>query len=247
MKAVNLLPASERPRVAAQAPANASVAVLAVLALLLVGVAGWVFTKNQVNDRRTAIATAKQEKAEADKQAQGLQAFGDFSQIKETRVQAVTDLATKRFDWERFMRELALVLPDKVWVSDVTAGGDAASGEAAAGAAPPSGATADPTAAASGTSSVAIKGCAPSQKAVAATIVRLRTLYAAEEVDLKDSTSADEGSSGSTGAPSSDGGSSSTGGCGRFFEFNAAVKFVQPTSSGKGKSVRAPSRLGGGA
>ncbi len=58
MRPVNLLPATDRPRVAAQAPPNASIAVLVVLGLLLVGVAGWVFTKNQVNDKRSAIAAA---------------------------------------------------------------------------------------------------------------------------------------------------------------------------------------------
>ena len=234
MKPVNLLPAAERPRVAAKAPENASVAVLAVLALLLVGVAAWVFTTNQVNDKRSAIATAEQEKAEADRASQGLKAFGDFSQIKQTRVQAVTDLATKRFDWERFMRELALVLPDKVWVSDVTAGEAAGGGEAATP-------TPDQQTAAggSGTSTVAIKGCAPSQKSVAATIVRLRTLYGAQEVELKDSSKAEAGAASSSGGEGE--------GCGRFFGFTAEVTFAQSDASGKSKAVRAPSRLGGGA
>jgi Tfp pilus assembly protein PilN len=237
MRPVNLLPASERPRVAAQAPPNASIAVLAVLGLLLIAVAGWVFTKNQVNDKRTAIATAEQEKAQADQAAQGLKAFGDFSQIKQTRVQAVTNLATKRFDWERLMRELALVLPDKVWVSDVT-GGDAPGEGAAAPAPAPDQATA---AAGAGSQTVTIKACAPNQKGVAATIVRLRTLYGAQEVDLKDSAKADAG--GTTSSSSGSGGE----GCGRFYGFTAAVTFAPPSKSGTGKSVRAPSRLGGGA
>lgn len=236
MRAVNLLPDAERPRAVVQAPPNASIAVLAVLGALLIGVAGWVFTKNQVNDRQSAIATANQEKAAADQQAQGLKAFGDFSQIKQTRVQSVTDLATKRFDWERFMRELALVLPDKVWVSDVSAGGSA---DAAASTATP-----DPAAtAASAGRSVAIKGCAPSQKSVAATMVRLRTLYAAQEVDLKDSAKGDPNSSNAA----ADTGGSGGEGCGGNYEFNATVSFSEPVAPNTGKSVRAPSRLGGGA
>ena len=237
MRSVNLLPASERPRVAAQAPPNASIAVLAVLGLLLLAVAGFVFTKNQVNDKRTAIATAEQEKAEADRASQGLKAFGDFTQIKQTRVQAVTDLATKRFDWERMMRELALVLPDKVWVTNLSAGG-AAAGEAAATPA----AGEQTTTAGSGASSVTIKGCAPSQKSVAATIVRLRSLYSAQEVELKDSAKA-----AASGSASSSTGGGSSDGCGRFYQFNSVVNFAEPKAPSKETPVRAPSRLGGGA
>ena len=105
-------------------------------------------------------------------------------------MQAVTDLATKRFDWERLMRELALVLPDKVWVSDVTGGDAPGRGRLRHPRPRPNQATA---AAGAGSQTVTIKACAPSQKAVAATIVRLRTLYGAQEVDLKDSAKADAG------------------------------------------------------
>lgn len=240
MKPVNLLPPSERPRAAAKAPANASVAVVAVLGVLVVAVAGWVFTKNQVNGKRSDIAAANQEKAEADQRAQGLQAFGDFSQIKQNRVRAITDLAGERFDWERFMRELALVLPDKVWVSKVAAGGDANAAAAPAD---------DPAAAANaaaGARSIEMAGCAPSQKAVAATIVRLRGLYGAEEVDLKDSARADDETGAST-AQSDGAGGAADADCGRYYRFNASIAFKAPGGSNKGKAVRAPSRLGGGA
>lgn len=247
MKPVNLLPTTERPRAVAQAPRNASVMVIAVLGVLLLAVAGWVFTKNQVNDRQSAIATANQEKTEADQRAQGLKAFGDFTQIKQTRVRSITDLATKRFDWERFMRELALVLPDKVWVSDVNSGATSGSPPSSSGSStPPTGSSTAPAVpTSSSTPAITIKGCAPSQKAVAATMVRLRTLYGAEEVDLKDSARADAAGAGT--AAASDGAGGSPDGCGRYYEFNAGVTFSAPTSSGKEKPVRAPSRLGGGA
>ena len=40
--------------------------------------------------------------------------------VREQRVATVTSLADSRFDWERVMRELALVLPDDVWLTNLT-------------------------------------------------------------------------------------------------------------------------------
>lgn len=241
MKPVNLLPATERPRAVAKAPANASIAVLAVLGLLVLAVGGWVFTKNQVNGKRSDIATANQEKAAADQKAQGLQSFGDFSQIKQTRVQSITDLASKRFDWERLMRELALVLPEKVWVSNVAAGGDSDAAQTAGAAGT------EATTATTAARTIGMTGCAPSQKGVAETIVRLRGLYGAEEVDLKDSARADaEGGAASSGASDS-GSAGGEASCGRYYQFNVSIGFKDQGVAQKGKPVRTPSRLGGGA
>lgn len=247
MKAINLLPPSERPRAVVAAPANASKIVLAVLGVLLIAVAAFVFTKNQTTDRRDAIAQAQQEKAEAEQRSQGLQSYGNFAKIKQTRVTSISELAAKRFDWERLMRELALVMPDKVWVTDVsgqTAGADpSASGSAPAAPAPaPTGTTSGSTGAAaptSGGTSTTIKGCAPSQKAVAATIVRLRSLAGAEEVDLQSSTApADAASSGGSDS------AASGGDCGRYLSFSATIGFATTAGAKQAKSV--PSRLGGG-
>lgn len=264
MRPVNLLPHGERPRAVASVPTGSSTAVLAVLAVLVLAVAGWVFTKNQVTDRTTAIAAAKSEKAAAEKRSAGLGSFGEFRQIKQTRVQSVTDLATKRFDWERFMRELALVLPDRVWLTTVKAGAsaDAASGAApASGSASTSGGSSSPPAATSSSPpagagaaassagpSVQLTGCAPSQRAVAATMVRLRQMHGADDVDLKQSEEPVSAGGSGAGAPSSPDSSSSGGaGCGKkAYEFDASVTFAPPAARpGPRKAV--PPRLGGGA
>jgi Tfp pilus assembly protein PilN len=251
VRPVNLLPAAERPRATVAAPRNASIIVLAVLGALLVGVAGYVFTKNQVTDRTAGIATAKQEQAQAEKRAAGLKAFGDFRQIKQTRIDAVTQLASQRFDWERFMRELALVLPSKVWLTEVTAADVSAAGASgsAAPAAPAAAAGGAAATAAGGTAGaplVKITGCAPSQKSVAEIIVRLRSLHGADEVDLVDSTGPAKGA----GAASSSGGSSSgaEGGqsCGKRFTFNSTVTFKAAEAAPTAKAKRVPATLGGG-
>jgi Tfp pilus assembly protein PilN len=254
VKAVNLLPAGERPRPTVAAPANASTLVMATLALLLVAVAAFVFTKNQVTDRKSEIAQAQQEQAAAEQRSNGLKSFGDFSQIKKTRVASVTELATQRFDWERFMRELALVLPDKVWLTGVTSGdnapGAAGSTSATTGSSSPSGASSTSStspAGASGGPSAQLAGCASTQKAVAELIVRLRSLHGAQDVTLQDSTKTEDqgGSADSAGAGAAGAGTGQ--GCGKNYVFQATVAFAAPTASQPGaKPARVPARLGGG-
>ena len=247
MKAVNLLPPADRPRAVPAAPENASKIVLGALGLLLLAMALFVFTKNQVTDRKDSIAQAQQEKAEADQRSQGLKAYGDFSKIKQTRVTSISELATKRFDWERLMRELALVLPPKVWVTQVdgkTAGAGAAAAAAGGTTTPAPAPTAGGAAAtdtAGGSTSMTITGCAPSQKGVAETMVRLRSLAGAEEVDLKSSEAAAEDTA--TGSADAAGGAA---GCGNHLQFNAQVTFTAATPKDAG-GKRVPSRLGGGA
>lgn len=255
MRPVNLLPPSERPRATVAAPQNASTIVLVVLAVLVVAIAGLVLTKNQATSKRAEIAKASQEQAQAEQRAGGLKAYGDFSQIKQTRVDAVTQLATQRFDWERLMRELALVVPDKVWLTDVTATGTGAAASAgspspSSTSTPPaatSGSTADATAG-SGGPSVKVSGCAPSQKVVAETMVRLRSLYGAQEVDLQDSTAPQDQKGGSAPPPSASSGSpSGSGGCVSRYQFESTVTFAAPDAAPTVKPSRVPTRLGGGA
>ncbi|HYI37276.1 MAG TPA: PilN domain-containing protein [Thermoleophilaceae bacterium] len=244
MKPVNLLPGTERPRAVAAAPENASKIVMGCLAALVIAVAAFVVTKNQATDRRDKIAQAEQEKAQAEARTQGLKAYGDFSKIKQTRVTSISDLATKRFDWERLMRELALVLPEKVWVTEVNGKVAGATADASSGASsttpssPASGSS--PTAAAGGSTSLTVAGCAPSQDAVAATMVRLRNLAGAEEVDLQNSQAPDA----AEGAATSDSGSGGAG-CGTYLRFSAVVSFAAPSNTTK-KPKSVPSRLGGG-
>jgi Tfp pilus assembly protein PilN len=254
MKPVNLLPATERPRPTVAAPENASTVVMAALALLLIAVGAFVFTKNQVTDRKSDIAQAQQEKSAAQQRSNGLKAFGDFSQIKQTRLQSVTELASDRFDWERFMRELALVLPDKVWLNTVTAGANAggSTGSTSTGTASSTPSTSSSSGAAatgstSGGPSAQLTGCAPTQKAVAELIVRLRSLYGAQDVTLQDSTDPHSSASGG-GSPDSASSGSSGQGCGpKLYVFDATVSFAAPTTSTpSGKPARVPARLGGG-
>jgi len=258
VKPVNLLPEGERSRRTAQAaPGNASYIVLGVLGALLLAMVGYVMTQNQISSRTSEIARAEQEKAVAEQRASRLAAFGDFAEIKETRVRSVTELAESRFDWERLMRELSLVLPEDTWLTDLTA---SASPEAAAagtgGATTPSattgattpGATTPGAAAASGPT-VTIGGCSKSQEKVAVTLVRLRKLYRASDVQLNESAESETAETpGTAGAqPTSDPATAGTSGECAFFAFEAIVSFDPSATAVPGtEKPGVPAELGGG-
>ena len=229
MRAVNLLPVGDRRRRPVEVPSNASYIVLGVLAALLVAVVMVVLTQNQITSHRTDIARAQQETQAAQAKLTALGPFGQFAQVKQTRLQSVTDLSSARFDWERLMRELALVLPKDVWIIEANA---SASGAAEGGA----------TTTAAGSSvtgpNVILVGCAPSQPAVAEVMVRLRNLHRAADVQLTESAEPDSGEDAAT-----------PNGCGASVQFNLTVSFSPaPAPDAQGENGDAvPTELGGGA
>ncbi len=78
-------------------------------------------------------------------------------------------VAQTRFDWERFMRELSLIMPEGSWIqsADGSVFGDPNDASAAA--------TADPTApAAPAAPAASLVGCMPDQADTARMMVRLR-------------------------------------------------------------------------
>ena len=161
MRPVNLLPERDRAKGSAKAVDGSSFAVLGVLAVLLLAVATYVLTTNQINGRGVDIAKAETEIQEAQANAATLGPFQRFAEIKEQRLSSVKALAQARFDWERFMRELALVLPEGSSLTEVTASATGAPGAAVGAPAAPAPAAATPAdPAAAGAPSVHVVGCA---------------------------------------------------------------------------------------
>ena len=74
-----------------------------------------------MNDRQSKAAQARQEAVAAESKSKQLGAFTDFASIKEQRLASVMAAAQTRFDWERFMRELARVMPAGSWVHTTNA------------------------------------------------------------------------------------------------------------------------------
>jgi Tfp pilus assembly protein PilN len=257
MKPVNLLPDELRPRNRSRDGRGPAHILIGVLAVLLVMAVAYALTLNQANSRKTDIARAKSEIEKAKSQVAASTAFGDFHSVKETRVSSVKQLSAGRFDWERLMRELALVLPDKVWLQEATAAttGDPSQGGAstAGGSTPPPSANAGANASAPGTDgassgagaspSVDLKGCATDQNDVAVLLVRLRKLHRADSVDLKES--AQETTEQGVQTSGDSGGSSENCGHGQY-KFDVAVTFSPDTEGEKPAGGKVPAALGGG-
>jgi Tfp pilus assembly protein PilN len=241
MNAVNLLPAKHRPRRPTGGQQGSAYVVVGILGGLLVMVVLYVLTVNAINSRKTQVATANAETAAAQSRASALAPYGDFSKVKEQRVQSVRGLATGRIDWERLTRGLARVLPNDVWLTSASAsatGTPSAPGATSSSSSAPS----SPQGGTTGTPQVELVGCAPSQSAVAVTLVRLRELAGAQNVQLNEITRQDTGGAGATGAASG-------GDCGMIHgkpasRWDATVSF-SPTAGTSATGV--PKSLGGGA
>lgn len=203
MRPVNLIPAEERsgerrPMRTGPVPYLLVGALLAVLA----GVTALVLTGNQIADRKSELAKVEREDAAASARAQRLSAYTQFRTLREQRVQTVTSLADSRFDWERVMRELSLVLPHDVWLTslDASAAPGAEGGGGSGGGL--SNAIAGP--------SLAISGCATGHDAVAGFVTALKEIDGVTRVGVESSELGTEkegaGSSGGSGGSGSAGG-----------------------------------------
>ena len=230
MKAVNLLPGANRGGPRGGGVPGGAYAVVGLLAVLLVMALLYTLSSNQANSRNTQAAAAKQEADQAEARAKSLGAFSSFAKVKDTRTASVSALASGRFDWERYMRELAAVLPDGAWLQQSDA---SLSGADSGSAAVPSGASA------TAKPSAHLTGCVRKQDDVASLMVRLRKLYLVDDVSLG---SAEKGASTSSSAASG-------GDCGRFVAFDVTVTFGAAAPTGREAPPgdhAVPARLGGG-
>jgi len=180
MRPVNLIPSEERP--GSHRPMRGgplAYVVVGALAAALIGVVVLVLSGNQISDRESEIVALKADTAAAEAKAQKLQAYTQFHSIHEQRVATVTSLADSRFDWERVMRELALVLPGNVWLTNLAG-------------------TVTPDVSPSGTPSVALRstipgpalemiGCARNQNAVAGFVQALKQIDGVTRVGMQTS------------------------------------------------------------
>jgi Tfp pilus assembly protein PilN len=246
VRPVNLLPQGDRARRPADAAGNGPYVVLGVLGVLLIAMLAWVLTQNQISAKRVEISRAEAQTRQAEQRAARLGAFGQFATIKETRLRSVTDLARARFDWERLMHELALVLPERTSLTEVAASTSPQEGE---GTPPPPASGAAAAAEADSGPSAKLTGCSVSQRRVAILMVRLRKLYRATDVELSESAEEENTTSAPAPLPAAGAGASAgTTGCpGKTFKFETTVSFSPDTDIVPKADKRVPSALGGGA
>ncbi|HXV04743.1 MAG TPA: PilN domain-containing protein [Solirubrobacterales bacterium] len=203
MRPVNLIPAEERrdghgPMRTGPVPYLLVGALVAVLA----GVTALVVIGNQISDRKSEVAKLEREDAVAGARAQRLAGYTQFRGLREKRVQTVTSLADSRFDWERVMRELSLVLPHDVWLTSLEASAAPGSeGGGSGGSGSLSGSIKGP--------SLTIAGCATGHEAVAGFVTALKEIAGVTRVGVESSELGTESGSGGGSEGSSGGGSGS--------------------------------------
>jgi Tfp pilus assembly protein PilN len=184
MRPVNLIPVEER-RGENGPMRTGPVPYLLVGALVaaLVGVTALVLTSNQISDRKDEVVQLKREDAAAAARAERLAAYTQFRTLHEQRVATVTSLADSRFDWERVMRELSLILPENVWLVslDATASPDASAGGEGSG-----GSDSNLRGSAPGPA-LEISGCASGQEAVAGFVTALKEIDGVTRVGVQSS------------------------------------------------------------
>lgn len=196
MRPVNLIPAEERRGDRASSRTGPLAYVLVgVLFAILAGVAVLVLTSNQIADRKAELTQLQREAAAAEARAQQLSAYTSFHQVSLQRTSTIASLADSRFDWERVLRELALVLPRDVWLVNVT-------GSVSPDVQPNDAAGVDARSSVPGPA-LEIVGCAPGQDAVARFVSALEDIDGVTRVGvanskLPDLSAANSATSGST-------------------------------------------------
>lgn len=120
MRPVNLIPADERRgETAATRTGPLPYIVIGVLVLVLGAVAGVVTFDKKVSERQSTVTNLEATALETQAQADSLQPFVSFQQIRDARIATVDGLARSRFDWDRVLRELSRVLPQHIWLTEV--------------------------------------------------------------------------------------------------------------------------------
>ncbi len=192
MRPVNLIPQEERRGEHAAMRSGALVyIVVGLLVAALAGVTALVLTNNQIAERRAEAAQLRQEDSAEEARAQRLAAYTQFRALHDQRLATVASLADSRFDWERVMRELSLVLPTDVWLTALNAtaapGVSVEAGSSSAG----SSSAAGLRAAAAGPA-LEMAGCAVGQEAVAGFVTALKDIDGVTRVGVQSSTLGEE-------------------------------------------------------
>jgi Tfp pilus assembly protein PilN len=234
MRPVNLIPKEEQ-RGVRRPMRGGPLAYIVVGALLaaLAGVTVLVVTNNQISERKSEATSLRTQIAAAEAKAAEGAAYTQFHQVAEQRASTVANLANSRFDWERVMRELALVIPDDIWLTNLT-------GSVTPGVSVDSGANIALRESAAGPA-LELIGCGRGQDSVARLITALKEIEGVTRVGMQSSELPSEESaegSGETGSVSASGGCQT-----RPFiaQFQIVVAFdaapIPATGSGEGVEV----------
>jgi len=239
VRPVNLIPQEDRR--GGKAPLRTGPLSYAIVAFLLlaVGVVTLLaLTGNKIADRKAEVASLQSQVDATQARADQLSTYTNFADLQQARQETVASLATSRFDWERALHELALVLPDDVWLISMTA----------TAATDPSSSTSSSTTAVDGVTgpSLDINGCASGHEAVAKFLAALRDVDGVTRVTVlsSDRPGAESSSNSSTSSSSASSGQSTVECASRdfiaTFEVVAAFDGAQPAATTAPAPAEAP-------
>ena len=204
MRPVNLIPPEDRR--GDRAPLRSgplSYVVVGALAAVLAVVTLMVMTSNDIAEKEAEVEQLEVDLESTTAEAERLAAFTKFATLRAQRESTLASLAQSRFDWERVMRELALIIPSDVTLTDLN-GSAATNAEG-------SSATED-----IGAPNLSISGCAGSHSAVADFLAALEDIDGVTRVAVGRSEASNEDAGGSL---------SDTSVCGTAHTFDVAVAF----------------------
>jgi Tfp pilus assembly protein PilN len=222
MRPVNLIPAEERP--GGRKPLRSgplAYIVVGALAAAVIALTAVVVTENKISDRKDEVARLQQEQTSVQAKAQALATYTQFTTVREQRVATVTSLADSRFDWERVLDELSLLLPGDIQLTSL-------SGSASPEAGSSGGAGVGMRAQIAGPA-LELVGCAPSQAAVANFVEALKGIDGVTRVGMQGSSLGGEAGGNATSASGCGGGGGTTASFQMVAAFDAAP--VPPSES----------------
>jgi Tfp pilus assembly protein PilN len=239
MRPVNLIPAADRH--GENAPLRTgpvAYILIGALVLALAGVTALVLTGNEVADRKAELAQVTQEDAAEQARAESLASYTQFEALHEQRVATISSLADSRFDWERVMRELSLILPHDVWLVSLNASASSEVGGSSSGSSGGGGLRGEVAGPA-----LEISGCASGHDALAGFVTALKDIDGVTRVGVESSELADqeEGAGSASESGSGSGGGSSDCRTRSFIsEFQLVVAFDAAPVPSTGAEAEAP-------
>jgi Tfp pilus assembly protein PilN len=209
MRAVNLLPADAKQRKSFQGPGLIVIGTV-VFAAAVLGALGmsYLSASNSVADGKTKLAVVQVQIAAVPPATRRPLSAADqqLASERSVRVQALNAALTGRVAWDRVLRQVSLVLPSDVWLTDLTGAAPlppipaaptaTATSSSSTTTTPSTPAPATPTPAVAGSSSpgtFTISGYTYSQESVARLLARLAAVPSLSNVNLQSSVAQEMG------------------------------------------------------
>lgn len=176
MRPINLLPPEAKSAGRPLRAGALSYVVVALLALALVAVTAVVLIGNDISADKTELASLEAERQVAQQRVEVLAPYTETATLSSARYSTVANLAESRFDWERVLQELAIVIPPDVWLTGISA---AVSPEVSTEGGVTTEGIVGPA--------LSFTGCGASQESVARLVAALKDIDGVTRVGLEDS------------------------------------------------------------